>query len=937
MTRRIWFTPWSCARTFVQASVVASCCLGGGAARAGEVPFSTQPPISTGTPLARAVSAADVDGDGDLDALSASLTGSPLSGSFPGIAWHENLGLAGWATHTVALSSNGASDVEAADIDGDGDVDLVSSSALGNLGVAWHENVAGNGSKWAARTITDQGGGALSVTSADVDGDGDRDVLAGVAAGGTVAWYENTLGNGSAWVTRTITTAAPGGVSVVAADIDGDGDQDVLSASNDHKVAWHENTLGNGTAWLMRTITTNAGLVSNVLAADIDGDGDQDAIAASMDGDHVAWYENTAGNGSSWSWRPIATNLSNPSALAVGDVDGDGDLDAVTAPLGIEQVYWLENTAGNGASWTLHTVATVGLVNAIGLADIDGDGDPDVLSADGSYGRINWHRNELIHQTACFGPVRTIVAMANPSGASAADVDRDGDLDVFATSSTSNSDVTWHRNDAGGAAWTAFTVATNRPTYVANVADVDGDGDSDAFIGSNPNNSAAWLDNPGGGSGWSSHAIGTPGDFSLLTLVGADLDGDGDTDALVPRNHLDWQENLDGQGLLWLRHTIATIANAPGARPVDLDGDGDLDVLALEIASFGGPAPFHWHENLLGDASTWAVHTISVTDAFDAVAIDLDADGDLDVVASRLSYSAGLFWHENLSGDGTSWATHTLFPFFVLASMESSDVDGDGDQDLVGNGGAAGLVWLERTGPGVTFALRTLGTSSGLPSQITPADLDGDGAPDFLWATPTADAVLWNRNGRGQVVLDLLDQVPSTVSNNDVFPILRVTVTHGGRAGDSDLELARLGLLFEEEPGDPLTSAEANALVEELRIYRDANGNGIFEPGVDTLVASVPTLALTAGVQTVTFPDGDPNVQVAFGTPRAFFVVAQLTGNANQQVPHQFRVTHLATGPSATRAEDRNADIPLTIGCPSDFPSRLIIAVPVELMDFTIE
>ena len=121
--------------------------------------------------------------------------------------------------------------------------------------------------------------------------------------------------------------------------------------------------------------------------------------------------------------------------------------------------------------------------------------------------------------------------------------------------------------------------------------------------------------------------------------------------------------------------------------------------------------------------------------------------------------------------------------------------------------------------------------------------------------------------------------------------MLRVTVTHGGRAGDSDLELARLGLRFQEDAAsDPLSTAEANALVEELRVYRDANGNGTFDPGTDTLVATIPTLALTNGVQTIAFTDGDPNVQVAFGAPATFFVVAQLTANASEQAPNQFRV-----------------------------------------------
>jgi hypothetical protein len=169
--------------------------------------------------------------------------------------------------------------------------------------------------------------------------------------------------------------------------------------------------------------------------------------------------------------------------------------------------------------------------------------------------------------------------------------------------------------------------------------------------------------------------------------------------------------------------------------------------------------------------------------------------------------------------------------------------------------------------------------------------------------------------------------------------MLRVTVTHGGRAGDSDLELARLGLRFQEDAAsDPLTTAEANALIEELRVYRDADGNGTFEPAVDTLVATVPTLALTDGVQTVGLPDGDPNVRVTFGTPASFFVVAQLTADASEQGPNQFRVVHLGMGPSATHAEDAAADIVLAPIGPSDFQSDIVGRItPVELSGFTVE
>lgn len=925
MTRRVRFTPLSCARTFVGASAFAWCCLGNASARAGEVPFSTQPPVSTGTPVVQAVALADVDGDGDLDALSASFQDDK-------IAWHENLGPSGWAQRTIALTADGAQDVGGADLDRDGDMDVLSASVIDNR-VAWYENATGNGSAWLTHTISNAALGAWSVKSADVDGDGDPDVLAAAAAG-TITWYENTMADGGAWVPRTITTDAPMATSVRAADVDGDGDQDALSASQaDDKIAWYENTLGDGSVWVTRTISTGAEAARTVAAADVDGDGDQDAMASTADS--LTWYENTAGNGTAWTARTMAP-LADPWALAAGDIDGDGDLDALTAPGSSLTIVWLENATGNGAAWTVRTVATVGYGTfSVALGDLDGDGDPDLASAEANDGEVNWYRNESIHQTACFGPMRTIFEADQAFGTSAADIDRDGDLDVFATALGLDM-VTWHRNEGSGAAWTAFTVAPRRESFELGVADVDGDGDPDALIGADINipDPASWVRNEANGSSWSLQPVGTPGD-PRVGLHAADIDGDGDADALGRTffsQAITWDENQDGQGRLWARHTVVSAAPYSGMpQDVDLDRDGDLDVIVSST-------PLVWHENVSGDGITWMPRTISATGAEGVAALDLDLDGDLDIVASNLVASPGILWHENLSGTGTVWAAHSLTTLPDFLPAVTRDVDRDGDLDLVGGRGFDGLAWLERTGPGVAFDLRTISTVAGdFPGTIGSPDLDGDGAPDVLWASQTQDAVRWRRNGRGQVVLDLLDQVPATVVNNDVFPVLRLTVTHGGRVGDSDLELARLGLLFEEEPGDPLTSAEANALVEELRVYRDADGNGAFDPGTDVLVTTVPKLALAAGVQTVPFADDDPNVRVAFGTAQTFFVVAQLTADASQQAPHQFRVTHLATGPSATQAEDRAADIPLSIACGADFPSRLIVATPVELMDFRVE
>ena len=186
--------------------------------------------------------------------------------------------------------------------------------------------------------------------------------------------------------------------------------------------------------------------------------------------------------------------------------------------------------------------------------------------------------------------------------------------------------------------------------------------------------------------------------------------------------------------------------------------------------------------------------------------------------------------------------------------------------------------------------------------------MDGDGDLDVLSASRIDDKIAWYENRGGQFALATADTAPAVLLQGDTSDLLEIVMTHRGRAGDSDEELATLELLFEEAPGDPLSSAEANALIETLAVYRDT-GSGVFEAGSDTLVASVGTLSLTAGTQTLTLPDGDAGAQVVFGTPGTFFAVVTLTSDANSQTPHRFRVTHLTE--SSSTAEDRAIDIPL--------------------------
>ena len=139
-----------------------------------------------------------------------------------------------------------------------------------------------------------------------------------------IAWYENTDGQGTFGDQQVITTEADGVPDVYAADLDGDGDMDVLSASRaDDKIAWYENTDGQGTFGEQQVITTQATMPSSVYAADLDGDGDMDVLSASSGDDKIAWYENTDGQGTFGDssslprcWTPMPSTRPTSMAMA---------------------------------------------------------------------------------------------------------------------------------------------------------------------------------------------------------------------------------------------------------------------------------------------------------------------------------------------------------------------------------------------------------------------------------------------------------------------------------------------------------------------------------------------------------------------------------------------------------------------------------------------
>jgi hypothetical protein len=182
----------------------------------------------------------------------------------------------------VADSVSGIRGAQAGDIDGDGDVDLTAAADVaGN--VTWWENTDGEGTGWTNHLVDASMPQAGAVWIADLDRDGDEDIV-GVsrALGQGVQWWENTGGDGSLWNGRVIDSNFAGARSVMTADMDRDGDEDVLSCSSaSSEVAWWENADGLGGSWARHTVGSLASAPAwNAIAADVDKDGDPDVIGA---------------------------------------------------------------------------------------------------------------------------------------------------------------------------------------------------------------------------------------------------------------------------------------------------------------------------------------------------------------------------------------------------------------------------------------------------------------------------------------------------------------------------------------------------------------------------------------------------------------------------------------------------------------------------------
>ncbi|WP_445474591.1 FG-GAP-like repeat-containing protein [Methanococcoides methylutens] len=725
----------------------------------GEANFSTgEQVISSSATGAYSVYAIDVDSDGDIDVLSASVTDDTIT-------WYENDGSESFAEHVLPYTADGAESVYAIDLDDDGDTDILSASFAGDK-IAWYENDGAE--SFAEHVLPYTANGANCVYATDIDGDGDIDILGSVYFSNAIVWYEND--GAESFTEHVLPYTVGGSKSVYAIDVDSDGDVDFMNAALMDGIAWYEN---DGTeSFTEHSLLGGSG--TSVYAIDMDGDNDIDILSTQESNPNVVWQENI-GSGTFTS-HVISNSTSEPQSVYAIDVDSDGDIDVLSAGLD-DKIVLYEN---DGSEYFTETIisSTASDARSVYATDVDGDGYVDVLSASQLDNKIAWYENT---QTAVpSSNPKTCLTTMNPGDTwnvswivnVTGGANPQYEVDVLFYSSYGNSNVP----DNNTTDSTVIIVDSIDPV-INSISDTPNDVD----IGENVTINASVSDNGYVSNVWvqidgintSLSPTGSPDEWSVSYDTSSISSGIHDYTVYANDSSGNSATPVTGQFTVWGYATLNVEMDLPVDNHTVNPGEtftinatvtvsgsqwdrvGNVSALArygsttadTAIIKTDWASPFFiLDESMSGEASFAEPVNISTTvgEINSVYATDIDGDNDIDVLTASLDDNK-LIWYENSGGQ--IFTPHSLpSTDNSSTSVHAVDLDSDGDMDVLGASRDDDRISWYRNDGNASFTELTISTNSDGPRSLDSIDMDGDGDIDVLSSSQNDAKVAWYEN-----------------------------------------------------------------------------------------------------------------------------------------------------------------------------------------------
>ncbi|PRY13663.1 putative secreted protein (Por secretion system target) [Pontibacter ummariensis] len=629
------------------------------------------------------------------------------------------------------------------DYDGDGDLDIIATEKDPDQ-LIWIENEPNR--QFSKRIIISSGVTWPSdLDAADLDKDGDTDYL--VSSGsrstgytGELAWFQRQSDES---YTKHIITSAKDFDRAVIADLNKDGNVDIIAIGFDQDLV--QAFMNDGSlSFTPKTIYDmgRKGQIDQVAVEDIDADGDMD-IAFGNGIDEGKLYINDGNAGFTLGAELFAWNDLSASAghgdMEIVDLNNDGTKDIITfTGAGTGGLYFLDGS--NAYNQTVIDREVVDTGGDLVIADFDHNGLVDIVRQHWTKGFIS-----ILYQTAPLQFSKEYLELnwdseQDESQMSVGDLDNDGDLDlVVPDGRTIDRDISWFEN-INGKLYRHYLYSKLIGARTPKLADFDKDGDLDIFLtvtenaGPSPEDEVVVFENINGANfiNWRLHDnIDYPADLEI-----ADIDGDGDMDAFVTARdagNLLWLRN-DGTKGSWIANTIEENADAPmGIAAADIDKDGDVDVALCS----SDDAKVYWYSNNGSGTFTRSTVDANLSSPTEIEISDLNNDGISDfVVISTQAANAVTTYINNGNNGFTRQVIYTVKP---ARDLETGDWDMDGDQDItisvftevLSTTDPADIVLLENNGTG-SFTSTVLISEGEKINAIDLSDMDMDGDPDII-------------------------------------------------------------------------------------------------------------------------------------------------------------------------------------------------------------